>query len=482
MNIAFINPTLGGDYSAMDIAITVLATQVNELSRHNATIVDLTFHRRNWRRYLWRELRRAKTNVIGFSLNNLYMQYTREIAQEIKKHTDIPIIVGGHYACCEPLALFNEPWVDAVATGDAEESLIGYLDMLQRPRESEVDGIWYRCKGRSYYGSQGQFRHNLDDLPVPDWNLWKDLSKHFYFLGGMLYVIGSRGCPYQCSFCLAPEIARNVPGHYFRMRDPVAYAQEIGELWHRHRWQGMRFAQLFDPVFTIYPDWVERFCDEYQRLGLHKELPFSVFSRCDHIDEQRVEALAAANCAILRVGVESGDDHMRNDIYGKSLGSGEVRQAVELCHRYGIRLTAFYILGGPGETHQSIQRTIDLARELDAARSAFFVFKPFTRKALQQVLDEGGEVLDEKWAEADNITFGVAVKPSPKLGPKQVAWYQRWAYFTTFGKRWLSSMRRLKWRYFWRLGKYLLRGWANGLSTSYLMTYGHIYEGDYVWQ
>ena len=102
MRVSFINSLLGGDFSALDIAITALATYVNERSHHQASIIDLTFHRRNWKEALKKGIEKNKPDVIAISSNTMYMKYVTTIMKEIKLKYNLPIILGGHHASIYP--------------------------------------------------------------------------------------------------------------------------------------------------------------------------------------------------------------------------------------------------------------------------------------------------------------------------------------------------------------------------------------------
>src|SRR3989338_10459539 len=97
MKMMFINPTLGGDFSAMDISICNLATYLNERTSHKATICDMTFHRKKWQKYLKVSMHKNKPDIVGISCNTLYMNYIKKIMKEVKEKYDLPIIVGGYH-------------------------------------------------------------------------------------------------------------------------------------------------------------------------------------------------------------------------------------------------------------------------------------------------------------------------------------------------------------------------------------------------
>jgi hypothetical protein len=85
MHIQFINALLGGDFSAMDIAITHLATCVNKQTLHKASILDLTFHTHHWQRHLRYGIEKYRPDVIGISTNTMYMQFVKPVIREIKE-------------------------------------------------------------------------------------------------------------------------------------------------------------------------------------------------------------------------------------------------------------------------------------------------------------------------------------------------------------------------------------------------------------
>lgn len=480
MHIQFIN-IVGEDFSALDIAITQLATYVNERTSHTASILDMTFHRRNWKKHLQYGYDKYHPDIIGISTNTMYMQFVQPIIAEIKSKYNLPIILGGAHTSIHPESVISLPEVDAICIGDGEFALEQYLDRLSnRESVAGIQGIWAKEQGDWIKNPGGSFTENIDQFPYPNWDLWEDLEKYFYFLG-MLYIQGSRGCPYKCSYCDAHGIADAVNGNYFRLRDPVDYAKEIGYQWNKYKdlKNPPRLAQLFDPVFTVSENWLEAFCKEYRQLGLHNNFRFSAFSRIDHLSEAKIKLLAQSGCALLRVGIETGNDYIRQKVYMKDVTSDQVREVARLCNKYKIGMTAFYMLGGPGESRQTMQDTINLAVEIDASRSAFFIYKPFTSEGARQVREFGGEIDTTKWQEASNITFGAVVKLAG-VSLKTIEWYQVKAYFLTFGRRLFRMILRQKFAYFIRLFIYIIKGLHNGLDLKYLLTYYHIYSYDNV--
>jgi hypothetical protein len=137
------------------------------------------------------------------------------------------------------------------------------------------------------------------------------------------------------------------------------------------------------------------------------------------------------------------------------------------------------MIGGPSETRSTIGETIQLAKELDANRSAFFVYKPVTKESEELILKYGGEIDYLRWRQADNFTFDAVVRLRD-LSPGQVERLQYKAYLETFSKRLLGLIAENPAIYSARLSKYMSRGIKDGLDIRYLFPYFHIYGYDYV--
>jgi radical SAM superfamily enzyme YgiQ (UPF0313 family) len=479
MKIQFINALLGGDYSALDISITNLATYLNKKTKHRASILDLTFHTKQWKEHIANGIKAFKPDIIGISCNTMYMQYVKKIISEIKKKYHLPVILGGYHASIKPEETLNMDACDAVCIGDGEYALTEYLNRLETNKSLKgIPGIWVKTKGKIIRNKGGYFIQDIDKLPIPDWNLWKDLDKYFYYLG-MLYFIGTRGCPYQCSYCDAHGIKQAVAGSYYRARDPIAYAREIAYQYRIYKNRGVRLAQLFDQVFSMNETWITKFCNEYKKQGIAGVFKFSTFSRIDHLNEKKFKILKEGGCAILRVGVEAGDSYIRNTVYKKNISNEQIKKIFTMGRKYGIKFTAFYILGGPGETRKTTNKTINLARQINADRSAFFIYKPFTDEGVKQITQFGGEIDLKRWAKADNITYGAVVRLKD-LSPKQTEILQAKAYFLTFGKRLLRMIREQKLKYFIQFIAYVSKGIQDGLDIRYVLPYFHIYGYDNV--
>ncbi len=460
------------------MGITYLATYLNTRTRHQAQIIDLTYHRRDWQPYLKKKIEEFSPDAIGISVVSMFMQYTRQIAKEIKTHYDLPIILGGYHAtlCPDDCISLNE--VKAICIGDGEYALTEYLDALEEKRTAEgARGMWAKENGHLIKNQLRELIQDTGSLPMPDYDYWEDLDK-FIFYTGVIYFIGTRGCPYTCTYCSEFPMRKATPGKHFRVRDPRAYAREIKLQWEKYKDRGMKVAHTFDPVFTFDKKWLREFSEEYINIGLSKILPFSCFCRADTIDEEKVELLAAANCKVARIGIEAGNERIRFEVYDKRIPDEQYRKVFRWLHKKGIAVTGYNILGGPGETMQTMLDTFNLARELDVDRPIFFTYRPLPKtEGAKLVTKLGGKIDQDTWEDIDSLHQKSNVYTS-SLTPTQIVWFRRACllYFTT--KRALILIGKQRHRFFINLAKYLYRGYKDGISMQYVLGYFMVAGGE----
>lgn len=476
MKIIFINANIKEDYSSLDVAITLLATIINKNSDHEAFILDTTFHPDNWKKYLKNRINKIKPDMFAFSCNNLYMRFVDKITDFLKAtYPEIPIIGGGYYPSVYPEEAIRRKNFSGMLLGDGESKIVEILDRFQEERKipEDIPGFWVKKKDRIIRNGKGTFCKDISDFPFLDWDLWEDLDKYLYFLQ-MIYFVGSRGCPYHCSFCEACEIADNIEGTYFRKIKPEKFAQELAYQWKKYKSRGMKLAQLFDPVFTIDLEWMKRFSKEYNRLLDPKKHPISVFSRIDNLDEEKIKVLADAGCKIVRMGIESGDEFIRNKVHEKKISTEQIIAINDLLRKNKIVQTNYYILGAPGESKKTMEKTIDLALKLNASRTAFFIYKPITKKSLEIIRKFDNSIDRHKLRRANNLQYGAVIRLKD-ASPFTIELLQKKAYLFFLTKKISGMIAEQKLNYFIRMIIYLSRGLRCGLRLKYLIPYYHIY-------
>jgi len=499
MNFCVISPNLSGCVSILDCGVTYLATYINQRTPHRAFIWDYTFHRNHWQRYVRERFARHRPDVIGITFTTLYEPYVRDTIALIRSElsADIPIVVGGIHATLKPLETIEIEGVDIVVKGEGEEIMADLRDALESGADlADIGGIVYRDRdGRVRETAPRPWIADINSLPYPDYDLWEDIETYFYFLG-QLWLIGTRGCPYNCTNCEELPLRHSVPGRRYRVRDPEDYVAEIRYHYDKYKDKGFRMAHPFDPVFPLDRKWTRRFCEAYIAAGLSDKLPFSIFSRGDtffvkgpdgpRFDEERLRWLAEAGCREIRIGIEAGSDRMRNEIHRKQVTTTQLREAFAMFKRYGMLTIGYNMIGGPTETKEELLETFRLNRELDPNKPIFFIYQSLTHDldamgltgndhATGAVLPPRRKVRSRQ--DQATIQFGEPL-PSEHYSKNWLMGFQYLCYAYFVGKRVLRCVAQQRHVFFINFFNFMRRGQREGANTKIVFAYFLSASGD----
>jgi len=220
--------------------------------------------------------------------------------------------------------------------------------------------------GVSYRADDGGIKHNPDRPAVADLDALpdvvdvykRDLDPRRYNVPFLLYPFVSlyttRGCPAQCTFCLWPQ---TLSGHPWRKRSSDAVASEMAKA--KEYWPWVKEFFFDDDTFNIQKARTIELCSKLKPLGL----TWSCTSRVT-TDYETLKAMKEAGCRLLIVGYESGDQQILKNIK-KGATVERARDFTRDCKKLGLVVHGDFILGLPGETKETIRKTIDFAKELD---------------------------------------------------------------------------------------------------------------------
>jgi radical SAM superfamily enzyme YgiQ (UPF0313 family) len=266
---------------------------------------------------------------------------------------------GPHASCAPAESMARAPDVDGMFVGEPEEGLVALAGLTSVDQWQEVPTLTFRRGGQIVpHRAHGTFAGFLD-APYPAWDLL-DVKRYTLPLVDQPYVIieSSRGCPYSCDFCVAPVHQ----GHKYREKSAKAIVDEIERA---YRQFGLKFFYLWADTVTLNIKSFSAFCDEL----IARSLPVQWLgnARADNLtDPAFVARLKKAGCWMLALGIETESEETRKDML-KRLDGQKIRTALKNMRAAGIRSFGFFILGYPGETPASLDRTIEYAGELDPA-------------------------------------------------------------------------------------------------------------------
>jgi radical SAM superfamily enzyme YgiQ (UPF0313 family) len=221
-------------------------------------------------------------------------------------------------------------------------------------------------------------------------------------------MVSSRGCPFQCTFCVWPN---TLYGHRFRARSAQNVVAEMEEVEKRY---GIDEVYFDDDTFTIDRERVLDIC----RLIGERDLHLSWIAQCrvDTVDREMLLAMKDAGCHYILFGIESGSPKMLARMR-KRITLEKAREAIRLCNELGIKTQAFFLFGIPGETEESIQQSIDFAKELGASTVQFAVAIPQPGSPLYQECIDNGWLIYDQW---EDFASCKAMVETPQLSREQV--------------------------------------------------------------
>jgi radical SAM superfamily enzyme YgiQ (UPF0313 family) len=297
---------------------------------------------------------------------------------------------GPHVSCTPREAMERARGVDGMFVGEPEDGLLELAALPSLDGLEAIPSLTFWRNGQIVpHKAQGTFTGFLT-APYPAWDLL-DLSKYRLPLVNQPYVMveSSRGCPYSCDFCVAPIYQ----GHKFREKGVKALVDEMER---GCREFGLRFFYLWGDTVTLNQKTFSAFCEEL----IARKLPVQWFAnaRADNLgDPAFVKRLRQAGCWMLALGIETESEETRKDMM-KRLEGEKIRTALANMREAGIKSFGFFILGYPGDTPESLERTIDYAISLDPDFANFYPAVPYPGTELYEKAKRAGWLAGEDWS------------------------------------------------------------------------------------
>lgn len=363
--------------------------------------------------------------VIGISVKTATANTSAEIANNLKKKfPEALYVVGGpHITLCGEEFLKENKNIDFGILGDGEVSFSQLIRNQggNKEAQNEVKGLCY-YRNNNFICNNGQLNPEISKLPYPSFSSIIDME----FSNFRYPLLTSRGCPYNCIFCCVGMIA----GKKWRHRSPDSIIEELTEA--KKNYQITSF-EIMDDNFTFDIERAKAIC----RLLIKKKLNLDWWChnglRADKLDRQLLRLMKKSGCKSIALGIESGDENIFNNLRKKETLS-DVIKSVAMVKAAGINCVGYFIVGLPGESINSIKKTVKLQRSLKLSDHIYNLLVPYPGTKMWELIREKGRfLLDIKGA----FHFGRDIKASFELGQLTkerieqcyfLATYQGWIY------------------------------------------------------
>ncbi|MEM0441341.1 MAG: radical SAM protein [Candidatus Caldarchaeum sp.] len=330
---------------------------------YKVDIIDCTF-----RRFDEVVEKASRSKVVGIYSMLSMVKTAIDIARALRNRVDL-LIAGGPMPSAYPAKFLDD--FDIVVRGEGEETMLEIMNEMdssmnfERVRgiyiskhliEKNVIRVWANGGGHFFTGERPLIK-NLDELPFPARDLYdNEFYKQYYrrlYRYTMTSMIASRGCPFSCDFCWRPDY-----GRVYRTRSPENIADEMEEIRYKYGYERIWFA---DELFIANRKHVLKLCDEI--ISRKLDVLWECLARADLMDTEVAKAMKKAGCHKVIFGLEAGDDRTLQ-LMNKKLTIKQSKKAVHTSVKAGLKVGAFFILGYPGETNETMLKTIKLASSL----------------------------------------------------------------------------------------------------------------------
>lgn len=303
-------------------------------------------------------------DLIGLTATTPMFHIATEYAWAFKKVFNTPIVAGGPHVTFFREKIFHECF-DYFVIGQCENTFGLFLNTLADKKDvSMIPGLLFRKNGSNIFTGENPQITALDDLPSPARHLLKlDLYSVGTLKGRKKYtsIMTSRGCPFKCVFC-----STSIYGSRVRRR---SLENAITEIRHVINDLGIDHFYFLDDTMTLDRKYMLAFCDEIKKQGL--KFTWEGGTRANLVDEELIAKMA--ECGLIRIsfGLESADVEVRK-IIKKGVPLESYVTANKLTNKYGIETINSVMLGLPGDTYETIERTISFVRNARPLKHATF--------------------------------------------------------------------------------------------------------------
>jgi len=418
MHLLIIYPNFGLAPAASH-GVTALSGMLKEKG-HKVSLLVLASNADLKESNLCSALNRINPDLIGFSLTANQKKYAKDAIPVLKRHFNVPILVGGVYPTLFPEFIEQVEGIDGLCRGEAEEPLTEYLDCLEQERDyTGIANWWFRDNGRIIKNPMRPFKQELDSYPAPDFEIF---PKDFYYYPNMSFT---RGCPFPCTYCCNHAIkglySKEHP--YLRFKSVNRALEEVRS-----------FIRVINPTWLGFDDdcitknkeWLSEFCQKYPSVT---RLPFHCNAFPSTVDLETCKMLKKAGCRLIGIGIESGDEETRTKVLKRPIKNEQIISAFRYAKEAGLQTHSFNMIGIPGESEESFYKTIELNKEIQPDYFQLTVFYPYEGTQLWDTVNNRGVLTGR---DIDNFFCGESVLDLEEFSKSRIKWQYFWFGYNVY--------------------------------------------------
>lgn len=440
LKICFINSpvlsVLEPWYDEPNFVRTGLACLAGYLREHcdaEIQIIDCKFERLDFKQAISR-ISEYQPDIIGFTAYTNEIKPAAYLASHVKDlFPKCLTIIGGVHITALPVETLEEfKSFDIGVFGEGEETILEVYQKFSNGEKFEnISGVVYREEQKIIKNKERFFKPDINEFPLPAWDLLPSAE--------LYYIQTSRGCPYNCGFCMNPN------GKIARMRDVENIIQELSILIHDHQAKKISFG---DEIFSIDMQRSHDLMDAMIDTGISKQIEWDVQTHVNYVDDSLFEKFKKANVTIVELGVETGDAETLKKM-GKGTNLDAIFKACQSAAKAKVPFGTFLLFGQPNETVQSLKNTIDIAVKINPDIPMFGIMTPYPGTEVASFAARGMygyKLLSTDW-DVYNKQIGGALEFA-HITRKDIEKYQLIGYLSVYIKNFrLWDLTKFIWKY-----------------------------------
>ncbi len=399
------------------------------------------------KKWLLELIDKQNTTFVGISFMSSHFQLAKIITQSIQKELKLPVIWGGVHPTIQPEDCIQI--ADYICVGEAEATILEIARAISQEKPiDKIPNIWAKNNGHITRSTMRPLLKDLDSLPTPDYGL----NGKYYLHRGIIHqgdplppdypeyeTLTSRGCPYNCSYCINSKLKEIYPegSEIIRRRSPAKAIEEIEQA--KNYFTNLQLIKFHDEVFTWDQKWVVEFCELYKKKI---NLPFTCDFHPNVVKSEVVAMLKNVGLESVGFGVQSASQRVRYEVFERPVSDQNLIKSARILQKQKIDLYCDLIMNNPYENEADKDEGLSFLLKFPRPYnwSMFFLrYYPHTtiaEKALQE-----GIISEEQIEGKGKYSYSNIGDPKTNLKKDEVFWYYLLILASkSFIPRWLIKL------------------------------------------
>jgi radical SAM superfamily enzyme YgiQ (UPF0313 family) len=372
------------------------------------------------------QVNKFSPDLIMISILEDNYEWANCLLRQVKKSfNNIPVLAGGTTPSVAPEVVIENPNIDFLVQGEGEIAIKEFCGKFEKGNSVEnTNNIWY-LKNNNVVGNPLNPFIDLNDIPIMNFDIWD--KKHFVRpYVGKLYNSGyfelSRGCVFKCTYCVNGTFHKlySHTNKHYRVKDIGKTLEQIAVAKDKYKFDMITFCD--DNFLAMSKPRRECFTDIWKS---DINLPYWINTTIESINDEKASFLKETGCCGVGIGIESGSEWLRSNILRKEASNDRYINGFNIIHRNGIRSTANYMIGFPGEYEGDIFESIKLNKKLKPKSYDIGFVTPYCGTLIHKVANELGYIKTQSRPGFNGMVKNISLRGdplifSPNIGESQL--------------------------------------------------------------